>query len=217
MARVFTYDIPNGELESADDQMFKALGMSRDDALEQFEDDYEDTRVIALERLECRGMVKYVQIKSIDAGTIAFEEGGELHSEFLADRLSCANELALYIVSVFGCNELMKEAQDDMFASMFYNAWATGLSMSSHGWIKKRIANDARERGKFPGRAWVPGEGQIGLELFKTLVKIIDPTPIGVKLLETGMVSPIMSLCALMGISDDPAIEEVGRNDIQIH
>ena len=217
MARIVTFDIPNDELESVDDQMFKVLGMSRDDVIEQFEDEYEDTRPIAFDRLECRGMVKYVQIESIDEGIIKLEDGGEFYSEFLSDRLSCADELALYIVSVFGGNELMKEAQDDMFATMFYNAWATGLSMSGHGWIKKQIANDARERGKFSGRGWVPGDGQVGLELFKTLVKIIDPSPIGVKLLETGMVSPIMSLCALMGISDDPAIEEVGRDDIEIH
>ena len=217
MTRVFTYDIPNSELEGVEDQMLKVLGMSRDKVLEKFEDDFEDTRDVAFERLECRGMIKYLRVDTIDDETIELEDGQKLNSAYLAERLAYADEVALYIVSVFGFNDLMKEAQDSMFESLFYNAWATGLSMSCHGWIKKQIANDASEHGKYPGRAWIPGEGELNLGLFKNFIEIIDPSSIGVKVLETGMVSPSMSLCAIMGVSDNPAIVEVGRNEIQIH
>ena len=216
-AETSIYAIPASELEDVDELAFRVLQMDRETVMEDFDDVYEVTRAKAFQTLECRGICKRIAVERIDDGGVYLAGGGKLESGMLAHELRRADEVALYAVAVFKHEVLAKDPSNDVFDGMFYDAWATGMSMGCHRWIKERIAREAHDEGRFAGRGWVPGEGALELGLQRVLFDLLDPTQIGVRILETGFMSPIMSVSGIMGISGDSAIETDGLDIVSYH
>ena len=208
----FTCDIPIDQLQNVDEFALEALHMDRDSVMEEFDDVYEDTRERCFSTFECKGMYASFPIERISDGNVFLTCGAVLESELLAKMLSRAEEVVMYAVTVHGFDVLMKNPDNDMFDSMFYNGWGIGLSMASHRWIKQAIADEAGKAGCYAGRGWTPGEDDLEFSLQKTLFDLLDPTTIGIRMTETMLMSPMMSVSGFIGISTDPEIQNDGSD-----
>ena len=211
-AEPIIFDIPATELEDIDEFAFAVLGMDREAVMEDFDDVYENTRAKSFDALTCKGMFATRRIERIGDDAVQLEGGTTLQSPLLARMLGLADEVACYAVTVHGFDVLAKDPANEMFDSMFYNAWGIGFSMSCHRWIKQRIADQAGAAGCFMGRSWTPGEDELEFSLQPSLFEVIDPSLIGIALTETGLMSPLLSVSGLVGISGDPGIESVGTD-----
>lgn len=210
-------DIPLQELENVEEIAFQMMQMSRETVMDQFDDVYEDTLEACLNTFDCKGMFKSFAIESADDTSIALEGGAVLESGVLSKYLDGADELVVYAVALHGYEKLANEAEGDMFDSMFYNAWGIGYSMSAHRWMKAFLAKQAREAGRFAGRGWTPGEDKLEFSLQGPLFELLGPSAIGMSLLDNGLMSPLMSVSGIMGISSDPAFVQVGSDVASSH
>ena len=188
------FDIPTTSLRDIDEFTFAALGMDRETVMEDFDDVYDATRAKSLATLTCKGMYATRRIERNENGTVQLEGGQVFKSALLARMLELADEVACYALTVHGFEILAKDPANEVFDSMFYNAWGIGLSMSCHQWVKQRIAEQAQAAGRFTGRSWAPGEDDLERSLQTTLFEVIDPSLIVIALTETGLMSPLFSV-----------------------
>ena len=204
------YDIPMDQLKNAEDFTLEALQMDKERVVERYADSYGDTLARCFKELKCQGLCNSFAITAKDGNQIELEGGVILKSKVLAEMLDGADEVVAYAVTVNGHDELMDDPDNSILENMFYNAWGVGFSMSAHRWFKKMIKEQVRECGRYAGRGWIPGEEGVEISLQNELFGLIDPSQIGITLTGTSM-HPVMSVNGFMGISDDPAIEDVGR------
>ena len=211
--------IPNDQLNDVEELALATLHMSKDDAMERFPEDYEDTYAKCLETFECKGMYASFPIERRDGDEICLEGGAVLKSQVLADLLHRADEVVFYAVCTHGYEEASVAAadEDDLIASMFYDAWGGGYTIAAHRWIKRVIADAAHENGRYAGRGWAPGEEGLEMQLQKTLLEQLDLSQIGMSITGQYTVRPIMSLCGIMGISDDEGIMRDGADRTEYH
>ena len=203
-------DIPLEELKGVEDFAFDMLHMDREMVMEQFDDIYEDTDERCREILRCKGMYRSFAIEHNDGAAVHVEGGATLASAFLADKLSIADEVVLYAGVVHGYEELAKAAKDSMFDGMFYDAWGVGYTMGVHRWLKGAVDAAVASAGRHVGRGWVPGEGDLELGLLRDVFAVLDPSPIGLELSDSGLMHPVMAVCGIAGVSDDSAIADIG-------
>ena len=213
----FTCDIPIDQLQNVDEFALEALHMDRDSVMEEFDDVYEDTRERCFSTFECKGMYASFPIERISDGNVFLTCGAVLESELLAKMLGRAEEVVMYAVTVHGFDVLMKNPDNDMFDSMFYDAWGVGYTMGVHRWIKNAIGEAAAASGRHAGRGWVPGEGDLEMGLLRDVFAALDPGQIGLELPESGLMRPVMAVCGIIGLSDDPTIADVGTEIITYH
>lgn len=213
----FVCEIPLQEIANVETQTFNMLGMDRETVMEEFDDVFEGTRAASAEAFKCVGMARGFRVESVGGDEVRLEGGVILESPALAEAFDLAEEVVMYAVNVRGFEERANNPENDVFESMFYNAWGVGYTMGSHAWIKQTIADRARERGLYAGRGWTPGEGDIGFALQRVLFDCIDPSQIGIRLLDNGMMRPVMTVSGFIGLSSDPAIEQVGADKPQNH
>ena len=211
--------IPNSQLSDIEELALATLHMSKDDAMERFSEDYEDTYAKCLETFECKGMYASFPIEGRDGDEIHLEDGAVLKSQVLADLLHRADEVVFYAVCAHGYEEVSAAAadEDDLIASMFYDAWGGGYTIAAHRWIKRAIADAARENGRYAGRGWAPGEEGLEMQLQKTLLEQLDLSQIGMSITGQYTVRPIMSLCGIMGVSNDEGIMRDGADRTEYH
>lgn len=213
----FVCTIPLEDIANAETIAFNMLGMDRETVEEEFDDVYEDTRAACLDTLVCKGMAQSFRVESIDENEIRLEGGVVLESRALAEVLHRAEHIVMYALTVHEFEALANNPANDMFESMFYNAWGVGYSIGGHAWIKQTIATRAHELGLYAGRGWTPGEEDLELSLQRVLFECIDPSQIGIRLLENGMMRPVMTVSGFMGLSSDPAIEQDGADKTESH
>ncbi len=211
--------IPNDQLNDIEKLALATLHMSKDDALERFPEDYEDTYAKCLDTFECKGMFSSFPVERREGDEIHLEGGAVLKSQMLAGLLHRADEVVFYAVCTHGYEELASEASDsdDLIGGMFYDAWGGGYTIAAHRWIKQAIADAARENGRYVGRGWAPGEEGLEMQLQKTLLEHLDVSRIGMSIAGKYTVRPVMSLCGIMGISDDEAIKHDGADIAEYH
>ena len=213
------FAISSDQLTDVEELALATLQMSKEDVEERFPEDYEDTYAKCLDTFECRGMFEGFPVESRDGDEIRLAGGAVLKSQMLADLLHRADEVVFYAVCTHGYETVAAEAteSDDFIAHMFYNAWGGGYTIAAHRWIKHAIADAARENGRYVGRGWAPGEEGLEMQLQKTLLEFLDVSQIGMSIAGTYTVRPIMSLCGIMGISDDEAIKYDGADIAEYH
>ena len=212
-----TFDVPLDQLQGVEEYMFGALQMDRATVMAGFDDVFEDTKEEVYESFACRGISCALPIESREGDKLYLAGDARLKSSFLVGQLELASEIVLYLVAIFGYDELVKRPGNDDFDGMFYTAWASGMSMGAHAWIRNAIIDDARERGLYAGRCWNPGEGQVEIEVQHFIGKTLNLELIGASMNETGFMSPAMSIGGLMGLSASPEIEQVGKEFIATH
>ncbi len=210
-------DIPLEELERVEDSAFEMLHMDREMVMEQFDDIFEDTDEACRGTLRCKGMYRSFAIEEISGDAVRIEGGVTLSSSMLASALAKADEVVLYAGVVHGYEELAKAARDSMFDGMFYDAWGVGYTMGVHRWIKNAIGEAVAASGRHAGRGWVPGEGDLELGLLRAVFAALDPGQIGLELLDSGLMRPVMAVCGIIGLSDDPTIADVGTEIVTYH
>ena len=219
MATVEPYEgiIPIEELQDVEESAFEMLHMDRDTVMEQFDDVFEETDEKCRASFVCKGLFKSFEIEGVEDGEVHVEGGATLASPLLADALQHADELIIYAIAVHGYEELAKDPANDMFQSMFIDAWGVGYAMACHRWIKEAIDESVHACGLHVGRSWMPGEGDLPFDLQRDAFGLLDPAQIGIQLSESGSVSPIMIVSGMRGVSDDPAIEAVGLDIPSFH
>ena len=210
-------EVALGELDQVEEAAFDMLHMDREMVMEQFDDVYEDTNEKCLATMTCKGMFTSFPIVEVTDGAVRFEGGAKLESPPLAAALGCADEVVLYAAVIHGYEELAKNPENSMFDSMFFDAWGVGYVMSAHRWIKGEIESRARALGRFVGRGWVPGEGDLDLGLLREVFALLDPAQIGIELPDSGLMRPVMSVCGVMGVSDDEGIVDIGKDAANFH
>lgn len=208
--------IPLDQLQDAEDLCFEALHMDRETVMDQFDDIFEDATERCGGALECKGMYKSFPISAIEDDVVRIGDVS-LESKACADALRCADELVIYAVTVHGYEELVKNPGNDPFDNMFFDAWGVAYAMSSHRWIKAAILEQASSKGRYVGRGWVPGEGELEMGLQRDLFDLLDPSAIGISLPESGLMHPMMSISGFMGVSDNPEIESIGKDLVSQH
>lgn len=209
--------IPIEELQGAEEGVFEMLHMDRDDVMDQFDDVFEDTDVKCRENLVCKGMYVSLDIEGIEGDEVRLQGGAVLVSQQLAEVLSCADELVFYAITVHGYEELSKDPENSMFDSMFYDAWGVGYAMDCHRWIKAAIDERVQACGLHVGRSWIPGEGELELNLQNEVFKILGPSRIGVEFSESGLMRPVMTISGMKGASANPDIESAGQDIVSYH
>ena len=209
--------IPIEELTGAEEGVFEMLHMDRDDVMDQFDDVFEDTDAKCRENLVCKGMYVSFDIEGIEGDAVRIKGGATLVSQLLAKVLSCADELVFYAITVHGYEELTKDPDNSMFDSMFYDAWGVGYAMDCHRWIKDAIDERVHASGLHVGRSWIPGEGELELDLQNEVFKILDPSQIGLEISESGRMRPVMTISGMKGVSTNPEIESAGQDIASYH
>lgn len=211
--------ISNDQLINVEELALATLHMSKDDAQERFPEDYEDTYEKCRDTFECKGMFASFLVERKEGDEVHLEGGAILKSQMLADLLHRADEVVFYAVCTHGYEELASEASDsdDLIGGMFYDAWGGGYTIAAHHWLKQAIADAARENGRYVGRGWAPGEEGLEMQLQKTLLEHLDVSQIGMSIAGTFTVRPVMSLCGIMGISNDEAIKHDGADIAEYH
>ena len=211
------FDIPNAELAGLDDLACSILNMDRESIVARFDDIYASTFENCMERFRCKGMYGTFAISEISGEAIMLEGGVILNSPVLADALGLAQEIVVHLVSVHGYEELSKDPDNDMLDGMFYDAWGAAFSMACHSWLKEKIVREQAERGKYLGREWNPGANDVNANVQKVLLELIDPGQIGATRASALTLSPTMSICGLMGVSDTQEIEKVASDLAAAH
>lgn len=209
--------IPIEELQGAEEGVFEMLHMDRDDVMDQFDDVFEDTDAKCRESLVCKGMYASMDIDGIEGDAVRIKGGVTLESQLLANALSCADELVFYAITVHGYEELAKDPANSMFDNMFYDAWGVGYAMDCHRWIKAAIDERVQACGLHVGRSWIPGEGELELELQNEVFKILDPSQIGLEISDSGRMRPVMTISGMKGVSANPEIESAGQDIASYH
>ena len=210
-------DIPLEQLTRAEEFALQSLQMSKERVLGRYADQYNETLERCYKDVTCPGMFKGIPVTAKNDDEIHLEGGIVLKSKTLAKMLHRADEVVAYAVTLIGHDELLNDPDNSMLEGMFYNAWGAGFSMAGHRWLKKIIAEQASERGRYAGRGWTTGEDDVELRLQEQLFQMIDPSQIGLSVEDSGIMHPVMSVSGFMGISDDPAIVEDGADKGECH
>lgn len=191
-----------GEIKGIDRMFGRQMKFDAGNVPERYRKVYDKTRKDIFDTMKISAVVASYEIETVTDDSVRLKNGAVLESTMLARAFRRSTELVFYVVGAAGYEDL-DEAEENMAAKLFLDAWGTAVIDCASEQLKRNISKELEKQGIYSTFAFNPGQHNVSMEIQKVIFGLLAPEEIGVTLNEHYLMHPKKSVSGIFGIGPD--------------
>lgn len=192
-------EIPIESLKGIEERFGREMKMDPNQVPLKFKSYYEKTKQDSFEKLTVKAIYESFPVDQFFEEQIRLQNAHTLDSRMYVKMFQGAREIALYVVSVTGYEQL-DQSEESMMGKLFLDSWGTSIVESASRWIHESIAEQVKRTGNYVTPSFSPGQHDVPMNVQTVIFQCLSPEQIGTTLNSHFLMQPKKSVSGAFGI-----------------